>query len=252
MKLAVNSSSFAGALRRGALTHLEWLEGCASRLDVDGAIFSFDDFPRTDSEYAAQVKKVAVDLGIVPVALDAPGLLDPERSDEERAASIALAAATGAAILRSTAGPPGGLPPQAFVRMVAAVKTMTKTAKALNVTLAIAPVPGSLVATVGDLKHLAKDVDSAWLRYDVPFDDPDRALLSARERVLIERVPIGSAADTAATARRGWFAVEGDGGDDPFTTVAATVRALRAVEAHAHLARYESAITTTDAVYVPG
>ncbi len=252
MKLAVNSSSFSGALRRGALTHLEWLEGCASRLDVDGAIFALDDFPRTDCEYAAQVKKVAVDLGIVPVALDAPGLLDPERSDEERAAAVSLSAATGAAILRSSAGAPGNLPPEAFVRMVAAVKTMTKAAKAVNVTLAIVPVPGSLVATVGDLKHLAKDVDSAWLRYEVSFDDPDRALLSARERVLIERVPIGATVDAAATERRGWFAVEGDGHDDPFARVAATVAVLRVAEARAYLARYERAITTADAVYVPG
>jgi hypothetical protein len=223
-------------LRRGTLTHLEWLEGCASRLDADGAIFALADFPRTDMEYAAQVKKVAVDLGIVPVALDAPGLLDPERSDEERGAAVALAAALGAPLLRTTAGAPGKLPPQTFVRMVAAAKAMAKAAKAANVTLAVAPEGGTLVATLADLKHLAKDVDSAWLRYDVSFDDPERATLGPRERVLVERVPLGATIDDAVAARRGWFAVEGDGGDDPFATVAATLRALRAAEARARLA----------------
>ncbi len=79
------SSSFAALLRRGSLTHLEWLELCASRLDADGVVFAQADFPRTDGEYAAQVKKVAVDLGIVPLALEVPGLLDPDVPDEDRA-----------------------------------------------------------------------------------------------------------------------------------------------------------------------
>jgi len=65
MKVAVTSSSFSAALERGELTHLEWLEACASRLDADGVVLALADFPRTDSEYAAQVKKVATDLGIV-------------------------------------------------------------------------------------------------------------------------------------------------------------------------------------------
>jgi hypothetical protein len=201
-------------------------------LDADGAIFALADFPRTDMEYAAQVKKVAVDLGIVPVAVDAPGLLDPERSDEERNAAVALSAALGAPLLRTTAGAPGDLPPQTFVRMVAATKAMAKAAKAANVTLAVAPSSGTLVATLADLKHLAKDVDSAWLRYDVAVDDPDRATIGPRERVLVERVPLGAAIDDGVAARRGWFAVEGDGGDDPF----ATVRTLRAAEARVRLA----------------
>ena len=84
MKIAVTSAVFAAALRRGELTHLEWLEACASRLELDGVVLARDDVPRTDREYAAQVKKVATALGLVPVALDVPGLLDPDRRPDER------------------------------------------------------------------------------------------------------------------------------------------------------------------------
>ena len=204
-------------------------------MDVDGVVFGIAEFPRTDFEYAAQVKKVAVDLGIVPVALDVPGLLDPNRSDDERTAAIALAAAVGASLLRTTAGAPGELPPQTFVRTIAVAKAAAKAAKTVNVTLAIASTPGSLIAGLADLKHLAKDVDSAWLRYDVPFDDPDRATLGPRERVLVERVPLDATVDETIASRRGWFAIEGDGGDDAFATVGRAVRALRTVESRARL-----------------
>jgi hypothetical protein len=37
------------------------------------------------------------------------------------------------------------------------------------------------------------------------------------------------------TARRGWFAIEGDGGDDPFAAVAQTVRTVRTAEARGRL-----------------
>ena len=52
-----------GVAPTGFVDHLEWLELCTSRLDADGVVLALADFPRTDGEYAAQVKKVAVDLG---------------------------------------------------------------------------------------------------------------------------------------------------------------------------------------------
>jgi hypothetical protein len=54
--------------------------------------------------------------------------------------------------------------------------------------------------------------------------------------VLLERISLGVSVDEATTRRRGWYAIEGDGGDDPFATLGAAVRALRAVEARARLA----------------
>jgi sugar phosphate isomerase/epimerase len=228
MKIAVTSAVFAAALRRGELTHLEWLEACASRLELDGVVLARDDVPRTDREYAAQVKKVATDLGLVPVALDVPGLLDPDRRPDERTAALELAAALGAGLIRVSAGPPGDLPPETFARTVAAAKGFAALAKAANLTLTVAPGAGSLLATVADVQKLAKFVDSAWLRYDLPAGDPDRGLLGGRDRVLVERVGLEEDVSGIAPLRRGWFVLEGDGGADPFAAVAAAVGRLRA------------------------
>jgi hypothetical protein len=225
MKVAVTSSSFSAALERGELTHLEWLEACASRLDADGVVLALADFPRTDSEYAAQVKKVATDLGIVPVALDVPGLLDPARPDTERAEAVAMASAVGAALIRVTAGPAGELPPETFARTVATTKAFASVAKAANVTITVAPSPATLLRDVGEVQNFTKYVDSAWLRYDLPVNHPDRGLLGSRDRVLIERVGL----DEVPKARdaRGWYVLEGDGGSDPFTRLGATIATLR-------------------------
>jgi hypothetical protein len=227
VKIAVTSASFSALLRRGELTHLEWLEACASRLDADGAVFALADFPRTDLEYAAQLKKVATDLGIVPVALDVPGLLEPERCAAEGTNAVALAAAVGAALLRVTGGPPGDLPPETFARTVAAAKALTAAAKAANVTLTLAPAGGSLFTGVGDVQKFSKYVDSAWLRYDVAAAGPDRAQLGPRDRVLVERLGFDEDPDVLAVDRRAWLVLEGDGGDDPFGRAAAAIAELR-------------------------
>jgi hypothetical protein len=207
---------------------LEWLEACASRLDLDGVVFELADLPRTDREYAAQVKKVATDLGLVPVALDVPGLLDPERSEAERTGALELAAALGAGLIRVTAGPPGALPPETFARTVAAAKGFTALAKAANITLTVAPVDGTLLPALADVQKLAKFVDSAWLRYDLAAGDPDRTALGGRDRVLVERVALDEDVSGVAVLRRGWFVLEGNGGGDPFAAVGASVGRLRA------------------------
>ena len=230
MKLAVSSSSFATALREGTLTHLEWLEGCASRLDVDGVVFAVADLPRTDHEYAAQVRKVAVDLGLVPVALDVPGLLDPAGSDQSRVNAVALAAELGVALIRCTTGPAGELPPKMFVLTVEASKALAKAAKAANVTVAVAAVAGGVAAALAGLRHLLKDVDSAWLRYAAAVDE-DRSALSTRDRIVVERVPLGIDPAAADVSRRAWYVLGGDGGADPFAALAPAVKALRQTEA---------------------
>jgi hypothetical protein len=231
MKVAVTSSSFATLLRRGELTHLEWLETCASRLDADGVVFALADFPRTDLEYAAQAKKVATDLGIVPVALDVPGLLDPGRPDDDRTGAVTLACGLGAALIRVTAGPPGDLPPETFARTVAVTKALASQAKAANITLTVAPNAATLLSDVAAVQNFAKYVDSAWLRYDLPAGSPDRALLGPRDRVLVERIGLQEPLTPFAPApRRGWFVLEGDGGDDPIACLGAAIERLRGAE----------------------
>lgn len=210
------------------MTHLEWLELCASRLDADGVVLALADFPRTDGEYAAQVKKVAVDLGIVPVALDVPCLLDPERPDEDRTAALALATEIGAALIRVTAGPPGTLPPETFARTVAATKAFVSAAKGANVTLTVAPAASSLLPGLAEVQNFSKYVDSAWLRYDLPATSAEHAQLGGRDRVLVERFGLDEDPQLLASApRRGWLVVEGDGGDDPFGRVSAVLGAIR-------------------------
>ena len=231
MKIAVTSSAFAALLRRGELTHLEWLEACASRLDVDGAVFALADFPRTDLEYAAQIKKVATDLGIVPLALDAPGALDPDRPETEQLELLALATGIGALLIRVTAGLPGDLPPETFARTVAAAKAFTAAAKAANVTLTVAPATGSALPDLAAVQNFSKYVDSAWLRYDLPAGSPERAQLGARERVLVGRLGLDEVAPALpGPQRRGWLVLEGEGGEDPFARVGAAVAALRTLE----------------------
>ena len=228
MKIAVTSSSFAAALRRGTLTHLEWLEACASRLDVDGVVLAVADFPRTDPDYTAQIKKAATDLGLVPVALDVPGLLDPATSPSERSDALALATALGCAIVRVTAGPAGDLPPETFSRTVASTKAFAALAKAANVTLAVVPDPATLLDGIGAVQNFCKYVDSAWLRYDVALGDPERALLGARDRVLVQRIGFDDAgAALAAPDARAWLLLDGDGGADPLARAGAAVRAVR-------------------------
>jgi hypothetical protein len=231
VKIAVTSSSFAQLLRCGDLTHLEWLEACSSRLGVDGVVFALSDFPRTDGEYAAQVKKVATDLGIVPVALDVPGLLDPDRPEELRRDAVRLATEIGAALIRVTAGPAGSLPPETFARTVAATKALVSAAKLANVTLTVAPGAETVLDDVAALHNFSKYVDSAWLRFDLPPGSSERPLLGPRDRVLIGRVGLDED-PTAIPApyMRGWLVLEGDGGDDPFTRVgAAAERLARAI-----------------------
>lgn len=225
MKIAVSSSSFRRAFEDGALTHLEWLEGCASRLDADGVVLAEADLPRADHEYAAQVRKVAVDLGLVPVALETPGLLDPAAADETRARSLSLAQHLGCALLLTTAGPAGELPPQMFVWTVDAAKRLSKVAKEANLTVVAMPAAGSVAADAAELRHLLKDVDSAWLRYALPVG-ADRSALGYRDRVLLELVDL-DAGVAPPEGRRGWFVLRGEGGHDPFTRVAGALEALR-------------------------
>ncbi len=226
VKIAVSSAPFGAAMRAGSLTHLEWLEGAASRLGADGVVFTLADLPRRDVEYAAQVKKVAVDLGLVPVALDVPGLLDPASSATAREDAVALATALGVLLIRATTGPPGELPPQTFVATVEAAKALASLAKAANITVVVVTAPGTMTPDLAGVRHLLKDVDSAWLRYEAAVTD-DRDGMGPRDRVLVERLLLDAAPDAIDPGTRAWVVVDGEGGPDPFALARETMDRLR-------------------------
>src|SRR5581483_749469 len=102
-------------------------------------------------------KKVAVDLGLVPVALDVPGLLDPAYSNDSRAQALALARGLGVFLLAGTAGPPGELPPQMFVWTVETAKALAADAKAANITVVVAAAAGTIAPDLPGVRHLLKD-----------------------------------------------------------------------------------------------
>jgi sugar phosphate isomerase/epimerase len=224
MKVAISSASSAGALAAGDLTQLEWLEQCASRLGADGVIFDRSHFPRTDPEYLAQLKKISVDLGLVPLAIEAPSLFAPS-TETDQTDAIALAAALGVLFVLTVLPAPGEIPPATFVAAVTAAKVAARAAKAANITLLIGIAPGTLGDDVSGLRHFHKDVDSAWLWYALPAG-ADRGAFNARERALVVTIEPGDDLDALAEVdgrARPWLLLRGSVGAE---RVAALRRAV--------------------------
>jgi sugar phosphate isomerase/epimerase len=161
MKVACSSATFARPIADGELTQLEWLDLCANELEVDGVVFDLAQFPRTDAEYLAQLKKTATDLGLTAAAVASAETFGA-RGDAIVEVAVALGAPLAIGSAPAVAGDPG-----AWGAFADSVKERSRAAKRANVTLAARNVPGTLCAASGDLKRLAKDVDSAWLRFAV-------------------------------------------------------------------------------------
>jgi hypothetical protein len=194
MKIASSSASFAAALADGSLNQLEWLDLCAAELELDGVLFDRRHFPRDDADYLAELKKMAVDLGLSVAGLFAGDLLadgGTRRLDE--------AAALGAPLVVFDA-PPASDAETAWSAFTEALKPLTMAAKRANIVLALRNGPASLCAKVADCKRLAKDIDSAWLRFAL-----DATTLGAFERTdaLLEKTVIATHAigNTATFAR---------------------------------------------------
>ena len=166
MRVACSSAAYHRALSSGSLTQLEWLDLCGSELPVDGVAFDERHFPRSDDEYLAQLKKMAVDTGLAVEALVTSFEPSIDGALERFDASLQMAATLGAplAVVRLGASEALGA---TLGQVVHALKEATATAKRLNVTLALRNAPGTAAAGVTDLKTLSKQTDSAWLRYAV-------------------------------------------------------------------------------------
>jgi hypothetical protein len=178
MKIACSSASFAHEIRRGELTLLDWLDIAANELEVDGVVFDTAHLARNDVEYLAQMKKAAADLGLTVAALAAPNALE---STDSAGSALDTATALGAPLLLVRA--PAGVDDNSWGRFAETLKAATGLAKRANVTLAAQNAAGSLCATASDLKRIAKDVDSAWLRFaldatDLGSADDSNALLA--------------------------------------------------------------------------
>ena len=231
MRIAVSSSTFRQPLEAGELTQLEWLERCASVLGADGVVAAISDFPRFDGEYVAQLRKVAIDLGIVPFGIDAPGLLEPAGDPAAIERAVALAQEFGAAVIRTAPPAPGEVPPATFAETVRVAKVLSRAAKAANVTVVVTTAPGTIAEDLGALRHLLKDADSAWLR------TCPTALLDAGQIGPKDRFPafVATAADdpttVAARASRAWVILDSAAVDTPWKIAGDAITALRRAEA---------------------
>ncbi|HET9394138.1 MAG TPA: TIM barrel protein [Candidatus Rubrimentiphilum sp.] len=165
MKLACSSTAFDEQLRGGDLTQLEWIDACARELAADGAVFDVRHFPRTDTDYLAQVKKMAADLGLSVAALRHDGFFSSDAEHMEQA--VEMAVALGAPLLAAP------LPPATeadWNGVLGRLGEATTLAKRFNVTLALRNEPHTFAAGVHDMKRVTKEADSAWLRYGPDFD----------------------------------------------------------------------------------
>ena len=230
MKLACSSTAFDASLRRGELTQLEWIDLCANELAADGAVFDERHFPRTDTDYLAQVKKMAADLGLTVAALRHDGFFSADDVHMEQALEIALA--LGAPILSAP------LPPEtvsSWTGVQTRLGSATSLAKRFNVTLALRNQPHTFASTSLDMKRVSKEADSAWLRYGPDFGTLDAAsepkdLLG--KTVLVWHQLGGAAEQAESTTRmlgayRGFVVLDASQGDAEPEQVRSALRNMR-------------------------
>lgn len=160
MKLACASSALHRAIERGDLTQLEFLDLCARELACDGVVLDVRHFPRTDDDYLAQVKKMAADRGLTVAAVTADAFF--EAADPEMSRTLGVAAAIGAPLLSGTLARQTD---RSWSEQLERLWAAAALAKSANVTLALRNAPGTFAAATLDCKRVAKETDSAWLRY---------------------------------------------------------------------------------------
>jgi sugar phosphate isomerase/epimerase len=236
MKLCCSSRAYARVLQSGSLTQLEWVDRCAE-LALDGVDFAAAHFPRTDSDYLAQLKKLCVDRGLTAacVAVDVPfGEGDVDSQSALLGEWIDRAVALGAPLLRLRAGAASGTPAIAWREMIRGLKLSTAAAKDRNVTLAMERHESTLVATPADAKRALKECDSAWLRLAPALACFEPPALADWEPMIGEAVIVVSAgsedAAVPALARNGYigFVSVESSGEDEDAAICAAVGRLRA------------------------
>lgn len=160
MKLACASGAFDRAIRSNELTQLEFLELCAHQLACDGVVLDARHFPRGDDDYLAQIKKLAADWGLSIAALNEARFFSA--APEEMEASLVRARTLGAPLL---AAPLGRLFDGSWSDQLERLNAATSLAKVYNITLAVRNAPDTFAVGTHDYRRVAKEADSAWLRY---------------------------------------------------------------------------------------
>lgn len=160
MKLACSSSSLHRDIERGELTQLEFLDLCARELACDGVVLDVRHFPRIDVDYLAQVKKMAADQGLTIAALFDASFFAAEPAAMEQV--LAHAVTLGAPLVTA---PLAREVERSWSDQLERIGVATSRAKASNVTLALRNAPQTFASTTHDCKRVAKEADSAWLRF---------------------------------------------------------------------------------------
>jgi sugar phosphate isomerase/epimerase len=210
MKFACASSAFHRAFESGDLTQLEFLDAAAHVMAYDGVVLDDRHFPRTDSDYLAQVKKTATDLGLCIAALASDAFF--AATPDEMRAALDCALALGTPLLT---GRLGGETTYSWSDQLGKLGVASSLAKSANVTLALRNAPHTFAATSHDCKRVTKETDSAWLRYGLEpaaFDAASDPLALAPKTVLLWR-DAQSAQLTGWEQFRGFVALDDvDGG----------------------------------------
>ncbi len=160
MKLACASTAFDRAIGSGELTQLEFLELCAHQLTCDGIVLDVRHFPRNDNDYLAQVKKLATDWGL-SIAAVTDSRFFSESADAMEGA-LHRAQMLGAPLI---AAPLGRVVDGSWSDQLERLNVATSMAKARNITLAVRNAIDTFAAGTHDYRRVAKETDSAWLRY---------------------------------------------------------------------------------------
>ena len=166
MKLCCSSNSHARMLASGDLTQLEWVDLCANELMLDGVEFVRSHFPRLDTEYVAQLKKLCADRCLTVASFHHDTPFEASDVDQHVAAltnSLEVAAGLGAPLVRIRIGQGHDTPVFAWRELIRGLSLACIQAKQYNITFALEPSAESLVATPIDVKRAMKETDSAWL-----------------------------------------------------------------------------------------
>lgn len=160
MKLACASSALHRRIECGDLTQLEFLDLCARELACDGVVLDVRHFPRTDDDYLAQIKKMAADRGLSIAALADWAFFGAEQ--DAMAEVLRQAAVLGAPLVAGRLALQIECP---WSDQLGRLRNATSLAKAVNVTLALRNAADTFAAGAKDCKRVAKEADSAWLRF---------------------------------------------------------------------------------------